>query len=307
MSKFYLIEEALRPCSLEDCITDKAQFAAVLTGREWASFGHRFDMGIDLEPDASEILNTKAEVNFDSLTGTFSIPDRKDITGDDFKFSFALDEKGIVFIDDSGSAEKYVEQISKNKKSRYPCLERFIFDFIETIVHNDLSALEHLERELDQLEDRILADEQEGILQRLNEVRGDMRDLRSHYTQLTELCEVLEENENGFFKEDNVRYFSLASGRVSRLDEKAAAMSNYAIALRDLYQSQLDVRQNHIMRILTVVTTIFMPLTLITGWYGMNFTYMPELKTRFGYPIVALVSLCIAIASLVFFKRKKWL
>ena len=77
--------------------------------------------------------------------------------------------------------------------------------------------------------------------------------------------------------------------------------------VRDLYQAQLDIKQNRIMTVLTVVTTIFMPLTLIAGWYGMNFRYMPELESRWGYPIVIAVSLLIAIVSLIFFKKKKLL
>ncbi|MBQ1393912.1 MAG: magnesium transporter CorA, partial [Lachnospiraceae bacterium] len=69
----------------------------------------------------------------------------------------------------------------------------------------------------------------------------------------------------------------------------------------------LDVKQNRIMTVLTVVTTIFMPLTLIAGWYGMNFKYMPELETNMGYPVVIAVSLSIVIVSLIYFKKKKWL
>ena len=77
--------------------------------------------------------------------------------------------------------------------------------------------------------------------------------------------------------------------------------------LGDLYQSQIDLKQNRIMTILTVVTSIFMPLTLITGWYGMNFTYMPELDSPYAYPIVIIAALAIAIGSLLYFKKKKWL
>jgi magnesium transporter len=77
--------------------------------------------------------------------------------------------------------------------------------------------------------------------------------------------------------------------------------------LGDLYQSQIDLKQNRIMTILTVVTTIFMPLTLITGWYGMNFTHMPELDSPYGYPLVIVTALVIAVASLLYFKKKKWL
>jgi magnesium transporter len=77
--------------------------------------------------------------------------------------------------------------------------------------------------------------------------------------------------------------------------------------LGDQYKANLDIRQNRIMTILTVVTTIFMPLTLIVGWYGMNFRYMPELEWRWGYPVIIAVSLLIAIGCLLFFKKKKWL
>ena len=77
--------------------------------------------------------------------------------------------------------------------------------------------------------------------------------------------------------------------------------------LRDQYKAHLDIKQNRIMTVLTVVTTIFMPLTLIVGWYGMNFRYMPELEWKWGYPVIIAVSLIIAVSSLLFFKKKKWL
>ena len=67
------------------------------------------------------------------------------------------------------------------------------------------------------------------------------------------------------------------------------------------------MRQNRTMTLLTVIATIFMPLTLITGWYGMNFHYMPELEYRWSYPAVFLVCLAIAVGCLVFFKKKKWM
>ena len=77
--------------------------------------------------------------------------------------------------------------------------------------------------------------------------------------------------------------------------------------IRDLYKAHLDVKQNRIMTVLTVVTTIFMPLTLIVGWYGMNFRYMPELEWHWGYPVIIIASVVIVVASLLFFKKKKWL
>ena len=75
----------------------------------------------------------------------------------------------------------------------------------------------------------------------------------------------------------------------------------------DIYLSSISYRLNAVMKVLTVITTIFMPLTFIVGIYGMNFQYMPELESRWGYPAVLLVMVSIAASMLIFFKRKKWL
>ena len=85
------------------------------------------------------------------------------------------------------------------------------------------------------------------------------------------------------------------------------SLSEYTTQIRDLNQAQIDIKQNKIMTILTVITSIFMPLTLIAGWYGMNFVYMPEFQSPIAYPVVIAVSVLIVIVSLIFFKKKKWL
>ena len=122
-----------------------------------------------------------------------------------------------------------------------------------------------------------------------------------------DLAAEFEENENGFFKVENLRYFRLFINRAERLHEESMSLRDYTMQLRDLYKAHLDLKQNRIMTVLTVVTTIFMPLTLIVGWYGMNFRYMPELESRWGYPITIAVSIIIVVVSLLFFKKKKWL
>lgn len=305
---YFLIEETLRECSTEEIGGQDKKYVAVLTNTEWQEQRDRFDMGIDMEPDAVTVHNTKAEVNYDSLTGTFFIPNRKDISGEEYKFAFAMDEKGIVFIDDCGYVLRQTEDIRKYKKWRTPSLERFLYDFLEQIIHPDLPLLERYEKEMDRIEDLILdgACDPESI-KRVYEIRNDMRDLKIHYEQLIDLGQELEENENHFFQPENVRYFRLFADRVSRLTDTVTAQRDYAMQIRDLYQAQLDVKQNRIMTLLTVVTSIFMPLTLITGWYGMNFQYMPELSWPYAYPAVAGVSLLIVVVSLIFFRIKKWL
>ena len=304
---YYLIKQTLEPCTAEACRSDGAQYVAVLTTEEWTRDRERFEMGIDLDLDPADILNTKVEVNYDSLTGTFSIPDRGALSAEDHRFAFALDEKGVVFIDDSSTAEGIIEAIRKTKLWRLPCLERFLYDFLEQIIHKDLRLMEQYESELDLIEKNILGGTEGAFLNHINEIRGDLRELRVHYEQLIDLGQELEENENNFFREENMRYFHMFSNRMARLYDVVTSLRDYTMQLSDLYQSQIDLKQNRIMTVLTVVTAIFMPLTLIAGWYGMNFHNMPELSSPLGYPAVIVVSVLIVIGCLLFFKRKKWL
>ena len=303
---YYLIKEKLTECDKELIKTDGAQYVAVVSVEKWKTDKGFFDMGIDIEPDANDPFTTKAQVNFDSLTGSFCIPGRDDPSVDT-SFAFALDERGIVFIDDSGEAEKIISDIKRSKKWRLASLERFIYDFLEQIVSRDREVLEKYDRELDDMEEAISEDVGEFKFDRLFEVKNDIRDLRIHYEQLLDFSQELEENENNFFKHENLRFFRLFSSRIERLRNTAVAVGDHATQIRDIYMSSLDVKQNHIMTVLTIVTSIFLPLTLIAGWYGMNFKYMPELGSVWGYPAVIVLSVIIVAVCIWFFKKKKWL
>lgn len=304
---YYLIEETLKKASREELKGTDKQFVAVLSSEEWKNNKDSFEMGMDIEPELSEIYLTKAEVNYDSLTGTFSIPDRKCPSDDDLKFAFVLDEKGIVFIDDTGAASAIVEGVMRTKKWKLPSLERFLYDFLDQIVKDDLRLMEKYESELDSMEQAIIDGDENLPSGRLNDIRNDIRYLRIHYEQLMDLAAEFEENENGFFKYENLRFFRLFINRAERLHEASMSLRDYTMQLRDLYKAHLDIKQNRIMTVLTVVTTIFMPLTLIAGWYGMNFHFMPELNWKWSYPVVIILSIAIAAGSLLFFKKKKWL
>ena len=307
VAMYYYIKNTLEKTKKLDFKGKNGKFVAVLTSDEWFESKDKFDMGIEMDIDLSAIHSTKADVNYDSLTGTFSVPDRENITDPNTNFAFALDEKGIVFIDDSGYVNKLISNIISTKRWAIPSLERFIYDFLEQIVAKDQIVLEHFDRELDAIESSILEGEEKDPSLRVSRIRSDLRDLRVHYEQLLDLSQELEENENDFFKEENTRYFHLFTQRISRLHDLTASLREYSIQIRDLYQSKLDIKQNRIMALLTVITSIFMPLTLIAGWYGMNFKYMPELEYKAAYPIVIAVSIVIVIISLIFFKKKKWL
>ena len=305
---FFQIRDILTNCSAEEALGDTTvPFVAVLDSEGWRQMMDRFDMGIDLEMNPSEILETKAIVNYDSVTGTFLIPRRSDLQGRPHRFAFALDEKGIVFIESGEYVKKILHSIQRSMKWKLPSLERFLYDFLEKIIVRDLSILRSMESELSALEESILSGEQEVFPARLKEIRSTLMAFRVHYEQMIDLGQELEENENGFFASENLRFFRLFTERVTRLQDQAASLRDYTVQLRELFSAQLEIRQNRIMTVLTVITAIFMPLTLIAGWYGMNFYNMPELTAPYGYFAVIVVSILIVVVSVIWFKWKKWL
>lgn len=305
---YYLITDVLKESTFEECMKGIRPYAVVMTSDEWQREKDSFRMGIDLDIEYDRIHTTKAEVNYDSLTGGFTVPDKRDIAGKNHEFTFALDEKGVVFIDDDGLALQIVEELQMTRKWRIPSLERFLYDFLNKIVFGDLAYLDDVEDRLAAIENSILDGTASNTsLTHIVEIRRELLRLRTHYEQLIDLGQELSENENNFFAEHNLRYFDMFTARVTRLQDITGYLRDYSVQVRDLYANQIAVQQNNTMTILTVVTTIFMPLTLIVGWYGMNFKYMPELDSPWAYPIVIIICLVIIIVSILFFRKKKWL
>ena len=116
---FFKIENTLVECTLEEALSE-GQFVGVLNSAEWRDKADRFDMGIEMEIQLSTINATRAEVNYDSLTGSFFIPNREDPSLPGDGFAFALDEKGVVFVDDGDTALSIINSIRRTKKWKLP-------------------------------------------------------------------------------------------------------------------------------------------------------------------------------------------
>ena len=134
-------------------------------------------------------------------------------------------------------------------------------------------------------------------------IRRELLNLRSYYDEMMDLTKELEENENGFFLKKHLKYFGTLSDRADRLMSRTVHLLEYAQQVKEAYQAQIDARQNSNMQFLTVLSTIFFPLTLITGWFGMNFRDMPGLDN--GYPAVMVLSVIVILICIYIFKKKK--
>lgn len=309
-SRYYLITDTLKEVDYDPFWEENTLTVALMSMEEFTEVTNKYGMGLDLELsyDSENVRTTKAIVNYDSLTGSFAIPNRFDIFGEEDTFLFAIKDNGIVFINDNGKAQSIIDKIQRTKRWRAPTLERFIYDFLESIIAKDLVLLDGYEIEMDKMEETIEKDiEDEELMARLADIRSALQTLKVHYQQLGDLAHEFEENENGYFKEENLRFFRMFIERTDRLETIVSGLRDHTMQIRDLYQSHLAEQQNHIVTLLTIVTTIAVPLTFITSWYGMNFVYMPELSKPWAYPLVIVVCLALSGLFIWIFKKKKWL
>ena len=180
------------------------------------------------------------------------------------------------------------------------------FSLFSFLTHGHLDFLFGLESGIAQLEDEILSSKlQKNYTKKIIAIRKRLLAIKHYYELLLDILSSLEDNENALLSLSARKKIRMAREKVSRLLNKTSNLRDYATEVREAYQAEVDLNMNQIMKILTIVTTIFMPLTLIAGWYGMNFA-MPEYSHPFGYPIVIGVSLLVLILSFLFFKRRKW-
>ncbi len=304
---YYLIKTTLEPCDIEAVKARKTPFIAVISSEEWKVNRDSFHMEMDREIVLPTVMQTRSIMTHDVLIGNIYIPKfayKDGVTG---IFSFAINSKGAVFIDDSGIVDEIVQDIIENKHWRTPGLERALYEILEHLIALDMAKLGQTQAALEKLEDKILTDKSEPAMTGLNKLRRSLLEMERHYNELIDLGQALEENENDMFEDDKLRYFRRFIGRVERLKEMVTNLKDYATQLRDLIQEKVDVKQNNIMTVLTVITAIFTPLTLITGWYGMNFKYMPELEYKWSYPAVILLSISIVALCIMYIRKKKWM
>ena len=108
------------------------------------------------------------------------------------------------------------------------------------------------------------------------------------------------------FDSESLRKLTIIHNRIDHLQLSVSSLRDYVTQMREAYQSQIDIEQNHIMKVFTLITAIFLPLTLMVGWYGMNFKHMYELNSPYSYPIFILISILVCISLVIYFKKKHW-
>ncbi len=213
----------------------------------------------------------------------------------------------IDVLDEDQSTVRLYESAMKKYRPENISIGRLAYAFLGAIMEGDLNVLDAAEAEIDQMEEEIVnGTAGKRFNNRVFLLRQKLLELRNYYEQLISIGQELEADENDLFSEGDIRYFGLITDKATRLMHTVQLLRESLVQTREAYSASLDNGMNQTMRLLTAITVIFMPLTLLVGWYGMNFQHMPELSWRFGYPTIVIVSTLILVFCIWVFKRKKF-
>jgi len=251
-----------------------------------------FRTGVDVEPN-------------------YTFSELRIVTGDDDDCIALYLMKNLILVVDvldvDGSTRNTFMKCLRNTNPAKLKAEKLVCSFIEALLSGDAKTIERMRIEMSVMEEAVIGDKTgDDFASSLLDIKKRLLKLHNYYEQILDIAETLDENDNDVFNYDDLIPFTNLSNKVSRLKADIDSLQNLADHLQDAYNSLLDQKLNHTMKIFTVITTIFFPLTIIVGWYGMNFKYMPELNWKLGYLFVAILSAVIVAVLVWIFKKKKW-
>lgn len=180
-----------------------------------------------------------------------------------------------------------------------------LYTIADSIVDHYFLLIESMEDHLEDIEDRVLSEPAASHANEIQETRRNLIEMRKSIWPLREVLSLLYKTETAVKKETQLYFRDVYDHSIQIMDQ-VETLRDLTSGLLDIHLSSISNKMNEVMKGLTIIATIFMPLTLITGIYGMNFKFMPELDWKYGYWTVLGVMFGITISMLVYFKRKKW-
>jgi len=222
------------------------------------------------------------------------------IFGKNYIISFQ-EREGDVF---DSIRERIRNNIGRIRKARADYL---IYALMDAIIDNYFTILEKLGEETEDLEAKVIKDPVPANLQIIYKLKSELIFLRKSVWPLREVISILEKGESVLIDKSTNIYLRDIYGHTIQVMDTVETLRDVISGTLDVYLSSVSNKMNEIMKVLTIIATIFIPLTFIAGVYGMNFQYMPELKWVWAYPLILSVMLIIGIVMVIFFKRRKWM
>ena len=300
--QYYRLGETLEP--LDSLPPEETHILAVLRPEEL----HSAPLPAGLTPpqpveEGRDNQYCRLHIGQGALSGQLRLPQRAAQSGK--CFAFVLAGNSLLLVDHNGFASECIGRLTLPVGHPLSA-DELLAELFTVLIHDDLSALQELESRLTTLEQAVLAEDTEKFIHKMSAIRRELNRENRFYTQLGDFAETLQEDAGELLGHRAQRRIGYFSRRADTLARETQMLREYATQISGEYQAQVDILQNRVMKLLTIVTTIFLPLSLIVGWYGMNFD-MPELGWRYGYPVIILVAVAVVLLLVRYFRRKKWL
>ena len=200
------------------------------------------------------------------------------------------------------------DRIRRNKgRIRRSPADYLAYSLVDSIVDNYFLILEEFEEQIDEVEEQILTAPRPNTPQAIHDLKRKILSMRKAVWPLREVVNRLEKFESTLIHNATKPYLADVYDHTIQIIDTVETIRDITSGLLDIYLSNISNSMNSVMKVLTIIATIFIPLTFIAGVYGMNFQNMPELSWAWGYPVVVGVMVMAAVGMLFYFKRKKWL
>jgi len=222
------------------------------------------------------------------------------VLGDGIVISFLEKEMG-VFDSVRGQIKNNIGHIRKAKADYLAYL------LLDAIVDSYFITLEKLGEKIEYIEDSLVVKTTQKTMQSIHTLRRGMLFIHKAVWPLREVVGFLERGETKLIDSTTLLYLRDVYDHVIQVMDTTETYRDIISGMLDIYLSSISNRMNEVMKVLTIISTIFIPLTFIVGLYGMNFKYMPELQSPLGYPIVWVVMILSVITMILYFKKKKWM
>lgn len=285
-------------------------FLGYLTMEEWKQQCAFLEIPEHISAQIQSIDTTfrsSMQIQGEYLFGTVTIIDVKELNKNRAQIGIVFHQHYMLLIsivDEEGDIRAGFER-ALEKYSSLDSIAKVLYAFLDGLLQGASESLEKMEKQMVIMEHEVV---QERIGPELNKdifrLKKQLTTLRNYYEELIDLAQELWQNELAIFSKEELHYFRIFLGKAKRMSESVKEAKEGLIHLKEALDANLEYNLNRIMKMFTVVTTVFLPLTLIVGWYGMNFQYMPELQWRYGYVFVIVISIVVVVCCLVFFRRK---
>jgi len=214
----------------------------------------------------------------------------------------------ISFQEDVGDLFDPVrERIRKDGRIRKFGPDYLAYALIDGIVDNYFVVMEKIEEKVEDLEEELVLHPSQQSLHRISKLKKDMIFLRKSVWPLREMINSLEHSESPLIKDTTAIYLRDVYDHTIQVIDTLETLRDMVSGMLDIYLSGLSYRMNEIMKVLTLIATIFIPLTFVAGVYGMNFRYMPELAWEYGYFTVWGVMIAMVVLMLIYFRKRQWI